>query len=53
MSIPLNCPNCNGKLVLVFYEVLLNILKKRSWHVCQNCDFERDAEKYKREMCRA
>lgn len=50
LDIPLKCPNCNGSLKLVFYEVMLKILKKRSWHVCA-CGFERDAEKFKMEMC--
>lgn len=51
IPIPIPCPNCGGKLKAVRYDVLLDILKKRSWHVCTVCDFEREAEDFKRELC--
>lgn len=50
IPIPLSCPKCGAGLKAVRYDVMLNILKKRSWHVCK-CGFERDAERYKAEMC--
>ena len=51
IGIPLECPVCGGKLYAVSYEVLLNVLKKRSWHVCRNCNYEREAEEFKKEIC--
>ena len=51
ISIPLSCPKCGAKLQAVRYDVLLNILKKRSWHVCTVCNYEREVDDFKRELC--
>ena len=50
IGIPLSCPKCGARLKAVSYDVLLNILKKRSWHICTECDFEREAEDFKKEL---
>jgi len=50
MEIPLACPNCEGKLVVVSWDAVLNFLKKRSWIVCKNCSYEQSVEQYKKEL---
>ena len=49
--IPLPCPSCGGKMYSVSYEASFTILKKRSWQVCKECDFERDSEDFKKSIC--
>jgi hypothetical protein len=51
IDIPLPCPSCGGKMYSVSYEASLSILKKRSWQVCKECDFERSSEDFKKAMC--
>lgn len=50
ISIPLSCPKCGAKLKAVRYDVLLNVLKKRSWHICTACNFEREVDDFKKEL---
>jgi hypothetical protein len=51
IDIPLPCPVCAGKMYSVSYESLFSILKKRSWHVCKECDFEQNTEDFKKMIC--
>ncbi|MDH3191812.1 MAG: hypothetical protein OEM18_03905 [Nitrosopumilus sp.] len=51
IDIPLPCPSCGGKMYSVSYETSLSILKKRIWHVCKECDFERNSEDFKKSIC--
>ncbi len=50
MVIPISCPKCNGKMVAVHYEVVLKILKERSWQICKECNFQRSADNFKSEL---
>ena len=47
MAIPVACPRCDGKLVVISWDAVLNFLKNRSWMVCKNCSFEQSVEQYK------
>ena len=51
IDIPLSCPSCGGKMYSVSYESALPVLKKRSWQVCRECNFERDSEDFKKSIC--
>ena len=51
IDIPLPCPNCGGMMYSVNYETTFSLLKKRSWHVCKECNFERDSEEFKKTIC--
>ena len=51
IDIPLSCPSCDGKMYSVSYEVVLPILKKRSWQICKECSFERNSEDFKKSVC--
>ncbi|CAD6518032.1 conserved hypothetical protein [metagenome] len=35
----------------ISYETALSILKKRSWQVCKECNFERNSEDFKKSIC--
>jgi|TARA_B100001105_G_scaffold30042_1_gene21072 hypothetical protein len=51
IDIPLSCPICDGKMYSINYESFLTVLKKRSWQVCKECNFERDTEEFKKSIC--
>jgi len=51
IDIPLPCPSCGGKMYSVNYEASFSILKKRSWQVCKECDFERNTDDFKKMIC--
>lgn len=51
IDIPLSCPSCGGKMYSVSYETTLSILKKRSWQVCKECNFQRNSEDFKKSIC--
>jgi len=51
IDIPLQCPSCGGKMYSVSYDASFSILKKRSWQVCKECNFERDSESFKKAIC--
>jgi C4-type Zn-finger protein len=51
IDIPLPCPSCGGKMYSVNYETSFSILKKRSWQVCKECDFERNTDDFKKTIC--
>jgi len=48
IDIPLLCPKCGGKMYSTGYQWF--ILKSRTWHVCKNCNFERDTEDFKKTL---
>ncbi len=48
LNIPLPCPACGGRMYATRYETSLNILKTRSWQICKNCDFEQQADDFKK-----
>ena len=50
IDIPVQCPKCLGRMYSVFYDCTLNILKRRTWHICKQCGYERDVEQFKREL---
>jgi len=50
VNIPLPCPECGGRMYSVGYQATIKILKNRTWHVCKECDFERDTEDFKRAL---
>lgn len=49
-NIPLSCPSCDGRMYAASYDATLNILKQRSWQICNNCGFERTADDFKKEL---
>ena len=51
IDIPIPCPSCGGKMYSVSYEPALRLLKKRSWQVCKECNFERNVDEYKKTIC--
>ena len=51
IDIPSSCPSCGGKMYSVSYESVLPDLKKRSWQVCKECNFERNSEDFKKSIC--
>ena len=51
INIPLPCPSCGGKMYCVNYDASLSILKKRSWQVCKNCNYEQDTDDFKKSLC--
>lgn len=51
IDIPIPCPSCGGKMYSVSYDSTLSILKKRSWQVCKECNFERNSEDFKKSIC--
>ena len=50
IDIPSSCPSCGGKMYSVSYESVLPDLKKRSWQVCKECNFERNSEDFKKSI---
>lgn len=50
IGIPLRCPKCGGKLKAVSYDETWKILKPRSWHICSDCGFEREASDFKKNL---
>lgn len=50
-SLVIKCPECGGKMYSVSHDTILPILKKRVWHICKECNFEQDAEKFKNSIC--
>lgn len=53
IPIPLSCPRCEDKMVVIRYDASLKILKERSWQVCRNCGFERSIEDFKKKLLTA
>ena len=51
IDIPIPCPNCGGKMYSTSHDSILPILKRRSWHVCKECNYEQDVEKFKNSIC--
>ena len=51
IDIPLDCPSCGGKMYSTKYETTISVLKQRSWHVCKDCNFEREIEDFKNSIC--
>ena len=51
IDIPLPCPKCGGKMYSFYYDSMLDLLKRRVWHVCKECKYERDAEQFKNSIC--
>ena len=51
IDIPIPCPTCGGKMYSVSHDVTLSLLKKRSWQVCKECNFERSSDDYKNSIC--
>lgn len=50
MSIPIPCPKCGGKMNVIRYDAALNFLKQRSWHVCRECDYQRNIDDFKKAL---
>ena len=48
IDIPLPCPICGGSMYSINHKSFLTVLKKRSWQVCKECNFERDSEEFKK-----
>jgi len=51
IDIPLPCPSCGGKMYSICYDSAFSILKKRSWQLCKECNFQRDSEDFKKSIC--
>jgi len=51
IDIPLPCPICGGSMYSINHKSFLTVLKKRSWQVCKECNFERDSEEFKKSIC--
>lgn len=50
INIPLPCPKCGGRLYSTTYKASWNILKRRVWHVCKDCDYEREVDDFKNQL---
>jgi len=50
IDIPIPCPSCGGRMYSVNYEPFLPVLRKRSWQVCKECDFERNIDDFKKSI---
>ena len=50
IKIPLSCASCMGKMNALNYDAPLKILKERCWLVCTECDYEIQAEDFKRNL---
>lgn len=50
IAIPLSCPSCDGRMYATAYDAPLKILKERSWQICRECGFERNADDFKKEL---
>ena len=50
IPIPLSCPKCSGRMVVIRYDAILKLLKERSWQVCKNCMYERSVNDFKKEL---
>ena len=48
--IPLSCPSCGGRMYSISYDTSISILKRRSWQVCKECDFEISSEDFKKSI---
>jgi len=48
--IPVSCPKCFSKLVAVAYDPALKILKEHGWHICTQCDFQRNTDEFKKAL---
>ena len=48
--LPLSCPKCSARMILVQYNSTLKILKQRSWHVCKSCNFEGQSDDFKKQL---
>ncbi len=53
MEIPLRCPDCNGGMYSVWYDVIIHILRHREWQCCKDCGFVRDVEDFKKMLSEA
>jgi len=51
IDIPLQCPSCGGKMCSISYDSAFSILKKRSWQVYKECNYERNSEEFKKSIC--
>jgi len=51
IDIPLSCPSCGGKMYSISYDSAFLLLKRRSWHLCKECSFERNSEVFKKSIC--
>jgi hypothetical protein len=50
LKIPIPCPLCGGHLMALGYDAPLRILSERGWHFCQECNFQRSIDDFKREL---
>ena len=50
IPIPVSCPKCGGKMIAIRYEAVLQILKHRSWQICNECNFQRTADDFKNSL---
>lgn len=48
IAIPRVCPKCSGKMFAISWDVIFNILKQRSWHICKSCNYEQSADDFKK-----
>lgn len=49
-STPISCLKCSGKMVVVHYDTVLNVLEDKSWQVCKECNFQRSADDFKESL---
>jgi len=50
IQLPLNCPRCEGRMILLGYHESLQALKTRCWHSCRHCGFQRSADEFKKAL---
>lgn len=51
IDIPLSCPKCGGRMYSVSHDTVLPLLKRRTWQVCKECNFERSSDDFKKSIC--
>ncbi|KAG2474024.1 MAG: hypothetical protein NPMRTHETA2_590002 [Nitrosopumilales archaeon] len=50
IQLPLSCPICKGRMILVGYHESLQVLKTRCWHTCRHCGFQRSVDEFKKAL---
>ena len=50
IDIPVLCKKCGGKMYCITYDTVINILKKRAWHVCKVCSFSQSVDDFKKDL---
>ena len=50
LDIPVRCKKRGGKMYCISYDAMINLLRKRSWHVCKTCSWSQSVDDFKKEL---